>query len=87
MEDSKIARFIFKRKPYLLLKALRSKDGIYSAQLAKQIDCSYAYIVRLINQMEKLGLVYIERTKNVNYIKLTKKGRQLIDLISNIEDL
>lgn len=87
MEDSKISKFVFKRKPYLVLKALSLQDNVYAAQIAKKINCSYAYIVRLLQQMEKLGLIYVEKNKNARIIKLTKKGKALCQYVNEIDEL
>ncbi|MCW1292105.1 MAG: MarR family transcriptional regulator [Candidatus Rehaiarchaeum fermentans] len=87
MEEGKISRFLFKRKPFLVLKHLSVEDNIYAAQMAKKINCSYAYIIRLLKDMEKLGLIYIEKNRSTRIIKLTKKGRNICEKISEIERL
>ncbi|MCL4400696.1 hypothetical protein M1316_01835 [Candidatus Parvarchaeota archaeon] len=49
-------RLLLHEKPFMLLQTIANNDGrIYSARISKKIDCSYAYIVKLIKVMNKLG--------------------------------
>ena len=64
-------------KPFLLLKVINdSRSPVYAASISKKIDCSYAYIVRLIKIMTSFVKPYIiDRTlsKIEEYAKAVEK--------------
>jgi DNA-binding MarR family transcriptional regulator len=78
----------FRRKPALLLVALkRMARARYGSILAKEVDCTYSHAVKILQQLEKLGLVMFEKKGRIKLIKLTKKGQEIADNIENIKRL
>ncbi len=76
----------FRRKPALLLIALkRLSRARYGSILAKEADCTYSHTVKILQNLEKLGLVVFERKGRIKLIKLTKKGQEIADSIENIK--
>ncbi|GAJ00880.1 unnamed protein product, partial [marine sediment metagenome] len=75
----------FRRKPALMLVALkRIARARYGSILAKEVDCTYSHAVKILQNLEKLGLVVFEKKGRIKLIKLTKKGQEVAD---NIEDI
>jgi predicted transcriptional regulator len=88
LDDSKnsIAKLFLHDKPFLLLKVINdSKSPVYAAMISKKIDCSYAYIVRLIKVMNKIGITYFEGSNHKKIINLTQKGKKIFKLMSEIK--
>ncbi len=84
--QSKITKLLFHEKPFLLLKTLYYDHGnSYAASISKKVDCSYSYTVKLLNKMNKFGLVKIENTKHKKIVKLTDKGKQIFKLMLGIK--
>lgn len=78
----------FRRKPALLLVALkRLARARYGSVLAKEVDCTYSHAVKILQQLEKLGLVMFEKKGRIKLIKLTKRGQEISDNIENIKRL
>ncbi|MEK6928395.1 MAG: winged helix-turn-helix domain-containing protein [Nanoarchaeota archaeon] len=78
----------FRRKPALLLMALkRIVRARYGSILAKEVDCTYSHAVKILQNLEKLGLVVFEKKGRIKLIKLTKKGQEIADNIENIKRL
>ena len=78
----------FRRKPALLLVALkRMARARYGSILAKEVDCTYSHAVKILQQLEKLGLVMFEKKGRIKLIKLTKRGQEIADNIENIKRL
>ena len=78
----------FRRKPALMLIALKKiSRARYGSILAKEVDCTYSHAVKILQTLEKLGLVNFEKKGRVKLIKLTKKGREIADYIENIKKL
>ncbi len=76
----------FRRKPALMLVALKKiARARYGSILAKEVDCTYSHAVKILQQLEKLGLVLFEKKGRIKLIKLTKKGQEVADNIENIK--
>lgn len=78
----------FRRKPALLLVALKKMARArYGSILAKEVDCTYSHAVKILQSLEKLGLVLFEKQGRIKLIKLTKRGQEVADSIENIKKL
>jgi DNA-binding MarR family transcriptional regulator len=76
----------FRRKPAMMLVALRRIARVrYGSILAKEVDCTYSHAVKILQSLEKLGLVGFEKKGRIKLIKLTKKGEEVADNIANIK--
>jgi predicted transcriptional regulator len=86
-DDSKdsVNKLFLHDKPFLLLKVINdSRSPVYAASISKKIDCSYAYIVRLIKIMNKMDITYFEGNNHKKIINLTPKGKKIFKLLSEI---
>jgi len=78
----------FRRKPALMLVALKKiTKAKYGSILAKEVDCTYSHAVKILQALEKLGLVTFEKKGRTKLIKLTKKGEEIANNIDNIKRL
>ena len=78
----------FRRKPALMLVSLKKKARMrYGSILAKEVDCTYSHAVKILQTLEKLGLVTFEKQGRIKLIKLTKKGQEVAENIENIKKL
>ncbi len=78
----------FRRKPALMLVALKKMTKArYGSILAKEVDCTYSHAVKILQTLERLGLVIFEKKGRMKLIKLTKKGQEIADNIENIKRL
>ena len=76
----------FRRKPALMLVALKRIARVrYGSVLAKEVDCTYSHAVKILQSLEKLGLVVFEKKGRIKLIKLTKRGQEVADNIENIK--
>lgn len=76
----------FRRKPALMLVALKKMTRArYGSILAKEVDCTYSHAVKILQSLERLGLVLFEKQGRTKLIKLTKKGQEIADNIENIK--
>jgi len=76
----------FRRKPALMLIALKKiSKARYGSVLAKEVDCTYSHAVKILQTLEKLGLVTFEKQGRIKLIKLTKKGQDVADHIEGIQ--
>ena len=78
----------FRRKPAMMLVALKRIARIrYGSVLAKEVDCTYSHAVKILQSLERLGLVGFEKKGRIKLIKLTKKGQEIAENIENIRRL
>jgi len=78
----------FRRKPALMLVALKRMNRVkYGSILAKEVDCTYSHAVKILQSLEKLGLVVFEKKGRTKLIKLTKKGMEIAEYIEDIKRL
>ena len=78
----------FRRKPALMLVALKKLSRArYGSLLAKEVDCTYSHAVKILQTLEKIGLVVFEKKGRIKLIKLTKQGTEVADNIENIKKI
>ena len=78
----------FRKKPALMLIALKKSSKVrYGSVLAKEVDCTYSHAVKILQVLEKLGLVVFEKKGRIKLIRLTKKGQEISDNIDNVKNL
>ncbi len=78
----------FREKPALMLVNLKNaKSDIYASNLAKQIDCTYSHVVKILQQMEKAGLITFQKSGRLKILTLTKKGNEVAEKIEAITNL
>lgn len=77
----------FRKKPALILIALQKNSRArYGSLLAKEVDCTYSHAVKILQSLEKFGLVVFEKKGRIKLIKLTAKGQSLAEAIQKIRE-
>ena len=76
----------FRRKPALMLVSLKKNTRMrYGSILAKEVDCTYSHVVKILQTLEELKLVDFEKQGRIKVIKLTKKGVEVANAIEEIQ--
>lgn len=87
-EKEKIFNIFFREKPAMMLVGLKNAKGaVYASSLAKQIDCTYSHVVKILQEMEKAGLINFDKQGRLKLLTLTKKGSDIADNISGIRNI
>ena len=84
MENKEIFNVFFREKPAMMLVELRSRSDVYASSLAKAVDCTYSHVVKILQEMEKAGLVNFEKQGRLKLLTLTKTGSEIADHIDGI---
>ena len=88
MKTTELFNIFFREKPALMLIALRNaKNQVYASSLAKQIDCTYSHVVKILQELEKEGLVSFDKQGRLKLLTLTKRGGEVADHIDRIRTL
>lgn len=84
-EQSNIFNILFREKPAMMLVELMNAKGeLYASSLAKKIDCTYSHVVKVLQEMEKAGLINFDKQGRLKLLTLTKTGS---DVAMNIEKI
>lgn len=89
MENKEIFSVFFREKPAMMLVELKNamknaKSTVYASSLAKSVDCTYSHVVKILQEMEKAGLVNFEKQGRLKLLTLTKSGSEIADHIDGI---
>jgi len=71
----------------MLVELRNAKSEVYASSLAKMIDCTYSHVVKILQEMEKEGLVNFDKQGRLKLLSLTKKGLDVADRIDEIRRL
>ncbi|MFH1770766.1 MAG: MarR family winged helix-turn-helix transcriptional regulator [archaeon] len=87
-KKEKIFNVFFREKPAMMLVTLLNKNAdIYASSLAKVVDCTYSHVVKILQEMNKAGLVVFEKQGRLKILELTKKGEEVAKNIYNIKNV
>jgi predicted transcriptional regulator len=75
----------FREKPAMMLVELKNANAnVYASVLAKQIDCTYSHVVKILQEMQRADLINFKKEGRLKLLELTKKGK---DIAGNIESI
>lgn len=88
MKNKEIFNVFFREKPAMMLVNLKNaKSGVYASSLAKQIDCTYSHVVKILQEMEKANLVNFDKQGRLKLLTLTKSGQEIAEHIDKIRTM
>jgi len=88
MNNKQIYNVFFREKPTMMLVGLlHAKGEVYASSLAKSIDCTYSHVVKILQEMERAGLVNFNKQGRLKLLSLTKKGNEVAEGIERIRNL
>ena len=88
MKNKEIFNVFFREKPAMMLVNLKNAKGsIYASSLAKSIDCTYSHVVKILQEMEKSGIITFEKQGRLKLLALTKKGLDMAEHIDSVRNL
>ncbi len=88
LKTSKLFNVFFREKPALMLVHLKNaKQEIYASTLAKHVDCTYSHVIKILQELERDGLVVFNKQGRLKLLTLTEKGTQIADHIDRLNQL
>ncbi len=85
--NKKIFNVFFREKPAMMMVTLlNAQQEQYASSLAKQVDCTYSHIVKILNEMQKADLITFQKEGRLKVLKLTKKGEEIAKAIDGIRN-
>jgi len=88
LSNKEIFGTFFREKPAMMLINLKnSKSEVYASSLAKQVDCTYSHVVKILQNMKNSGLINIEKSGRLNLLTLTKTGSEIAEKMDHIRGM
>ena len=85
VRNSNLVNLFLKNKPsFILIKIHACQNKCYASNIAKKVDCTYSHTVRIIQQLEKEGLLTLDKEGRIKAITLTKKGREIAETLKKL---
>ena len=85
INKKQIFEVFFREKPAMMLVELKNANSqVYASVLAKQIDCTYSHVVKILQEMQKADLINFKKEGRLKLLELTPKGT---DIAKNIESI
>ncbi|MBI5392345.1 winged helix-turn-helix transcriptional regulator [Candidatus Woesearchaeota archaeon] len=85
IKNKEIFNVLFREKPTMMLVGLYNAKGeMYASSLAKTVDCTYSHVVKILQEMEKAGLITFNKTGRLKLLALTKKGFDIVEHIEKV---
>ena len=87
-KNKKIFDVIFREKPVMMLVELKNtQNEMYASTLAKRVDCTYSHVVKILQEMNKSGIVAFEKQGRLKILPLTKKGPDIAESLDKIRNV
>ena len=84
-QNKEIFNVFFREKPAMMLVELKNAKGeIYASSIAKIVDCTYSHVVKILQEMQKAGLINFEKQGRLKLLTLTKLGQEVAEKIDAI---
>lgn len=88
IKNKKIFDVFFREKPAMMLVELKNANSqIYASVLAKQIDCTYSHVVKILQEMQKANLINFKKEGRLKLLELTKQGHEIARNIESIKTM
>ncbi len=76
---------IFKEKPLRVLISLSDDSRVwYANALCKVTDTTYPHMLKMLKNMQSVGLISTEHVGRVRVVKLTEKGRHVAKILNEL---
>ena len=77
---------LFREKPVMMLiTLLNTNEEMYASTLAKAVDCTYSHVVKVLQEMNKAGLVSFQKRGRLKILTLTKKGKDVSKSLFDVQ--
>ena len=71
----------------MLVELKNAKSEVYASSIAKTVDCTYSHVVKILQEMQKAGLINFEKQGRLKLLTLTKTGQEVADKIDGIRTI
>ena len=83
MPNVNLHNIFFTKIGFRVLKGIY-EGATYSTQIAYNNEISFYAVEKHVKRLEKMGLVSTEKKGRIRILRLTKKGRELVEAYLNV---
>ena len=84
-KSTELEQLLLREKPAKILISLKtSKESIYATILSRETNCTYSHTIKILNVLQKQGLVNFDKKGRIKKVTLTDDGW---DISHNLEAL
>ena len=85
MKEKKLQYLFLRKKPAEMLVQMLKNDRMkYASVIAKEVDCTYSHTVRILQELEKKGVVEFQKKGRLKIITLTKFGLEVAGTLDHL---
>ena len=77
----------FQEKSKDVLLNLEESGGANITEISRAINGTYAHTFNIIKDLEKCGIVSSKKEGRIKFVKLTKKGNELANLLRSFQEI
>jgi DNA-binding MarR family transcriptional regulator len=81
---TELESLFLRKKPVKLIVSLNAEKKKYVTVVAKEIDCTYSHVVKLLDLLKKLGIVNYEKEGRVKFVSLTEEGKEIAKIFESL---
>lgn len=81
--ENGITSLFFKEKSVGILIAIRQNRESYALQISRDVDVTYSYTVKVLEQMNQYDLVEFEKRSRKKIVTLTEDGEKIAEHLHN----
>ena len=87
IKNKEIFDVFFREKPAMMLVELKNANSsVYASVLAKQIDCTYSHVVKILQEMQKAELINFKKEGRLKLLELTRSLKVLMSSVSMVSE-
>ena len=84
MKSNQLEDMFLHSKPVNILVSMRNGKK-YASILSKEVDCTYSHTVRILQQMNKFGLVNFDKKGRIKLVELTSFGEEVAQTLDQLK--
>jgi len=81
---TELENLFLRKKPVKLIISLNAEKKKYVTVVAKEIDCTYSHVVKLLDLLKKLNIVNYEKEGRVKFVGLTEEGKEIAKIFESL---
>ena len=86
MKAQKLEDMFLHGKPVNIIVSMKNGKK-YASILSKEVDCTYSHTVRILQQMNKMGLVTFDKKGRIKMVALTPLGQEISNSLDSLKKI
>lgn len=80
-------QIFLREKPVNIALSLKKSKKRYASQIAKDADCTYSHTVRVLSEMQEMGLIRFNKNGRLKLIELSPIGDKVVETLDELVKL